>query len=119
VRPTPRLAALPARDLPGGLRVAEATGWNARRRGLAGLDAIGPDEGLRIHRTRSVHTVGMRFAIDLVWLDGDGSVVRVDREVPPRRMRTCRRARSVVEVAAGRAEAFVTAGVGRPGPAAA
>jgi uncharacterized membrane protein (UPF0127 family) len=115
VRPTPRLAALPARELPSGLRVAEATRWNARRRGLAGLDAIGPDEGLRIHRTRSVHTFGMRFALDLVWLDVRGAVVRVDRDVPARRMRTCLAARSVVEVAAGRADAFLAAGVGRPG----
>jgi uncharacterized membrane protein (UPF0127 family) len=115
VRPTPRLAALPARDLAGGLRVAEAVRWNARRRGLAGLRSIGPDEGLHIHRTRSVHTLGMRFALDLVWLDGGGAVVRVDRDVPPRRLRTCLRARSVLEVPAGRADAFLAAWLGGPG----
>jgi uncharacterized membrane protein (UPF0127 family) len=54
----------------------------------------------------------MRFALDLVWLGADGAVVRVDRAVPPRRMRTCLRARSVVEVAAGRADAFLAAGLG-------
>jgi uncharacterized membrane protein (UPF0127 family) len=112
VTPTPRLAALPGRTLAGGLRVAEATRWNARRRGLAGLREIDPGEGLHIHRTRSVHTIGMRFALDLVWLGADGAVVRVDRAVPPRRMRTCLRARSVVEVAAGRADAFLAAGLG-------
>jgi hypothetical protein len=42
-------------------------------------------------------------------------VVRVDRDVPPRRMRTCMRARSVVEVAAGRADAFLAAGLADPG----
>jgi uncharacterized membrane protein (UPF0127 family) len=109
---TPRLAALAGRELPGGLRVAEAVRWNARRRGLAGLGAIGPDEGLHIRATRSVHTMGMRFALDLLWLGAAGELVRVDRAVPPRRVRTCLRARSVVEVAAGRADAFLAAGVG-------
>jgi uncharacterized membrane protein (UPF0127 family) len=47
----------------------------------------------------------MRFALDLVWLDARGAVVRVDRDVPPRRLRACRRARSVVELAAGSAPA--------------
>jgi uncharacterized membrane protein (UPF0127 family) len=104
---TPRLAALPSRRLPGGLVVAEARMRAARLRGLAGLDALGPDEALHLPRTRSVHTFGMRFALDLVWLDRHGGVVRIDRNVAPRRLRTCLRARSVVELAAGRAEAFV------------
>jgi uncharacterized membrane protein (UPF0127 family) len=110
--PTPRLAALAGRALPGGLRVAQARRFGERRRGLAGLDAIDAREALHIPRTRSVHTFGMRFTLDLVWLGRDGAVVRVDRAVPPRRLRTCLRARSVVETAAGRADAFVAAGLG-------
>jgi uncharacterized membrane protein (UPF0127 family) len=43
----------------------------------------------------------MRFALDLVWLDRDGGVVRVDEHVRPGRHRACRAARSVVEVRAG------------------
>jgi uncharacterized protein len=58
-----------------------------------------PPDGLLLPRTRSVHTFGMRFALDLHWLDGDGTVVRIDRAVPPGRIRTCLRARSVLEVA--------------------
>jgi uncharacterized protein len=61
-----------------------------------------PAEGLLLPRTRSVHTFGMRFALDLHWLDGSGEVVRVDRAVPPRRVRTCLRARSVLELPARR-----------------
>jgi uncharacterized protein len=48
---------------------------------------------------RSVHTFGMRFALDLVWLDAGGHVVRVDRAVPPGRIRWCRAAAGgVVEI---------------------
>ncbi len=49
---------------------------------LRGLSATDPGEPLHIPRCRSVHTFGMRFALDLVWLDGGGSIVRVDRAVP-------------------------------------
>jgi uncharacterized membrane protein (UPF0127 family) len=48
--------------------------------------------------TRSIHTFGMRFALDLVWLDGEGRVVRIDRDVRPWRVRGCRAARTVVEL---------------------
>ena len=70
-----------------------------RLRGLALRDRADAFT-LTIPRCRSVHTFGMRFALDLVWLDGDGSVVRLDRAVPPRRVRVCRAARSVVEIPA-------------------
>ena len=114
---TPRLAVLPARTLPDGLRLAVASRFTARLRGLAGLAAIGADEGLELPRCRSVHTVGMRFALDLVWLGADGAVLRVDQGVAPLRMRSCRGAASVVEVAAGRGDAFADA-LGRTATAA-
>jgi uncharacterized membrane protein (UPF0127 family) len=106
-----RLARLPVRELAGGLVVVEATTHLARLRGLAGLDALPPGAGLHLTRCRSVHTLGMRFALDLIWLDGDGALVRVDEGVGRRRHRSARRARSVVEVGAGRAGAFLGAGL--------
>jgi uncharacterized membrane protein (UPF0127 family) len=56
----------------------------------------------------------MRFALDLIWLGKHGQVVRIDRDVPPRRLRTCLRARSVVEANAGQADAFIAAGLAPP-----
>ena len=107
----PRLSSLPADPLGGGLVIVRATTAWSRLRGLAGLDALPPDVGLHLPRCRSVHTFGMRFALDLVWLDRDGTVVRVDAAVARRRHRSARRARSVVEVGAGRADAFLAAGL--------
>jgi hypothetical protein len=107
-----RFEGLPVRTLPGGLAVIEAETHRSRRRGLSRLDALDPDDGLHIPATPSIHMFGMRFALDLIWLDGDGAIVRVDYDVQPRRFRTCTRARSVIEVNAGRADAFVAAGVG-------
>lgn len=72
-----------------------------RLRGLAWRQRGRAPDALLLPRTRSVHTFGMRFALDLYWLDRSGAVIRVDRGVPPRRLRTCRTAAAVVEVPAG------------------
>ena len=72
-------------------------GLLARARGLA---FSAEPRVLLLHRCRSVHTFGMRYALDLYWLRG-ARIVRVDYDVPPGRVRTCLRARSVLEVPAG------------------
>ena len=76
----------------------------------------GPDDrrcrratGCGSSRCNSIHTFGMRFALDLVWLGRDGRVLRVDHGVAPWRMKLCVRARSVVETAAGGGDAFAAA----------
>jgi len=107
----PRLDALPARELPGGLRVARAERRADRMRGLARLDAMPASYALHLPRCRSVHTFAMRFPLDLIWLGRDGRPVRIDRAVSPNRIRTCLRARSVVEVSAGAAGDFLAAGL--------
>ncbi len=108
----PRLDGLPSRELPSGLRVAEATTRKVRRKGLGGLDELPRELALHFPRCRQIHTVTMRFPLDLIWLGKHGDVVRVDRDVPRWRLKTCLRARSVVEAGAGTADAFIAAGVG-------
>jgi uncharacterized membrane protein (UPF0127 family) len=105
-----RFAALPRRRLQNGLVIIEAQTHRSRRRGLSRLDALAPDHALHIPGTAAVHTFGMRFALDLIWLAKDGTMVRVDRGVAPGRMKACRKARSVIETGAGQAEAFLAAG---------
>ena len=65
--------------------------------GLALRGAGGTPVSLHIPRCRSVHTFGMRYALDLIWLDELNRIVRLDRAVPPSRIRSCREASSVVE----------------------
>lgn len=76
-----------------------AAGRRARLLGLA-LMREPPPGALLLPRTRSVHTFGMRFDLDLLWLDGEGRAVRVDRRVRPGRVRNCRAARAVCEIPA-------------------
>ena len=112
----PRLDALPGRDLPGGLRVAEARSRAARMKGLARLDDMPETTALHIPKCRSIHTFTMRFPLDLIWLDKRGDIVRVDPSVPPRRMKSCLRARSVIEARGGTADTFLAAGLAVPAP---
>lgn len=91
-----------------GWRIAAARGPLARARGLLGRRGLPARHGLWL-RTRSVHTIGMRFTLDLVWVDRDGAVVRVDADVPPGRVRTCLAASGVIELAAGGGAALAEA----------
>jgi uncharacterized membrane protein (UPF0127 family) len=101
-----RLARLPRRELEGGLIMLEACDRRSRLLGLAGLAELPGDMGL-ILPVASIHTVGLRFPLDLIWCDGEDRVIRVDRRVPPRRIRICRGARSVIEVNADHADRFL------------
>lgn len=76
-----------------------ATDRRARARGLLGRDGI--DGALLLRRTGSVHTVGMRFAIDVALCTADLEVVAV-RTLPPGRLTLPRSGvRAVVEAEAG------------------
>jgi uncharacterized membrane protein (UPF0127 family) len=94
-----RLRHLPSTTILG-FTVPVATRLGSRLLGLALLDRERGGEGLLIPNCRSVHTVGMRFAIDLVFLAADGRVIELRREVPPGRLVRCRAAESVLELPA-------------------
>ncbi|MES2222300.1 MAG: DUF192 domain-containing protein [Acidobacteriota bacterium] len=84
-----------------GERVGTADSGGARRKGLLGRDGLAAGEGLWIVPCESVHTVGMRFAIDLVYVDRKMRVRKVRSGVPPWRMSACFSAHSVIELADG------------------
>ena len=67
-------------------------------RGLAFRAREEAGAGLLIPRCASVHTFGMRFALDVYFLDRDGRVLAVHRRVPPRRVLWHRGARKVLEI---------------------
>lgn len=70
-----------------------------RARGLLGRDGI--DGALLIRSTRSVHTFGMRFTIDVAFLDAELRVVRAVTLRPNRVSPVVRGARHVLEAEAG------------------
>jgi uncharacterized membrane protein (UPF0127 family) len=97
--PARRFRGLPtARIL--GVQLPQATTRRARLLGLAHLhrEAAGP--GLLLARCRSIHTFGMRFPIDVLFLDADGRVLERREAVGPRRFLGCRSAVAVAELPA-------------------
>lgn len=102
-----RLTRLPT-GLVLGRRVPVAVGRRARLLGLAGLERRWAGDGLLIPSCRSVHTFGMRFALDLVFLDADLRPVSVRRAVRPGRIAFSARARAVLEIPAADATASRT-----------
>jgi uncharacterized protein len=72
-----------------------------RRKGLLGRKMLSAGQGLWIVPCEAVHTFGMQFPIDLVYLDRDGRVKKVRSDVPPWRLSVCLSAHSVLELASG------------------
>jgi len=92
-----RLRRLPIESVCG-RSVRVACGLRSRLLGLSRLDCDEAGPGLLIPRCSSVHTFGMRFPLDLVFLDRDSRPCSIRREVPPRRFAWDRRARAVLEL---------------------
>ena len=78
------------------------TPW-LRLRGLLGRRSLGPDEGVLLRPAASIHMFFMRFAIDAVFLDADGVVLRIAAGVRPWRVAAKRGAKAVLEIAEGEA----------------
>jgi uncharacterized protein len=83
-----------------GREVRVARGLPARLLGLALLSRRRAGPGLLIPRCRAVHTIGMRFPLDLVFLDARHRPVRVLPGVGPWRLAACPQAWAVLELPA-------------------
>ena len=59
------------------LSVEIARSWWARFKGLMLRAPLDEGRGLYLEKTNSIHMCFMRFAIDAVYFDGDGRVVKV------------------------------------------
>lgn len=68
------------------LQIEIANGFWSRFRGLMLTPALAPDRALLITRCPSVHTLFMRYALDLAYFDDDGRVVRLVERLRPWRV---------------------------------
>lgn len=76
--------------------------WS-RLRGLLGRAPLNVERGeaLWLVPCGSVHTIGMRYPLDLVFLDRSGGVIDCQEHVEPWRMRRARGAHQTIEFASG------------------
>lgn len=85
-------------------RVRIARTFRQRLRGLLGTRRLESEEGLMLSPGGSVHTFGMRYRIDVAFLDRQLKILRVTPQLCP--WRICRapaRTRHVLELPAGTA----------------
>src|SRR5438874_9604737 len=88
---------------------ADVANTSAKRRtGLLKHTKLDPGEGLWIAPCESVHSFGMKFAIDVVYLDRKKRVRKIRKEMVPWRVSACLTAHSVLELPVGVIEASQT-----------
>jgi uncharacterized membrane protein (UPF0127 family) len=85
-----------------GKRVEVADNFWTRFRGLMLRGGLEPDGGLVIEPCSSIHTMWMRFPIDVLYMDKEHRVVRADAAMPPWRIGPLRPgSHYVIELPAG------------------
>jgi len=90
-------------------RVRRADHPWSRMVGLLGRRRLGEDEGLLLAPCRSIHTLLMRFPIDVLYLDREHVVVKTAPALRPFRFSACLRGgHSTLELASGAIEASGT-----------
>lgn len=82
-------------------RALVADSSQTRRTGLLNHTRLETGEGLWIVPCEGVHTFGMKFPIDVVFINKKHAVVKIRRNMAQRRVAFCLRAHSVLEVPVG------------------
>ncbi len=80
-----------------------------RKTGLLKHHRLEQGEGLWITPCEGVHTVGMKFSIDVLFLDKKRKVVKIRAAMPQWRMAACLWSHSVLELPSGMAKATKSA----------
>ncbi|MFM0718553.1 DUF192 domain-containing protein [Paraburkholderia strydomiana] len=96
-----KAARLHVRGRDSGVEVSITETTRERLRGLLTRDHLAPGEALLLERCGSVHTFGMRFAIDVVFVDRHRRIVAIHRDVPRCRVLFNLRATLTLEMPAG------------------
>ena len=81
----------------------------SRRTGLLGRDGLGENAVLAIAPSNAVHTIGMRFPIDLLFINRAGCVTKRVQRLRPGRIAASLSAFAVLEFAAGHPAVAATA----------
>ncbi len=98
----------PSRETTLADRALIADSSKTRKIGLLKHNQLEPGEGLWITPCEGVHTVGMKFPIDVLFLDKRRKVVKIRAGMPRWRMAACLWAHSVLELPSGTAAATQT-----------
>ncbi|MGE5820484.1 MAG: DUF192 domain-containing protein [Deltaproteobacteria bacterium] len=83
-------------------KVRKADNFITRLVGLLKRNHLGPEEALWLTPSKGIHTIGMRFPIDVVFLDKENNVLGITSGMAPYRISGVRlRGYSVLELPTG------------------
>jgi hypothetical protein len=74
-----------------GLRVVPADTWRMRLKGLLGNVGMRREDGVWLMPSRGIHTFGMRFPVDLIYLNSANRVIHLVERLRPFRISPIRR----------------------------
>lgn len=89
--------------------VSVADSFLTRLKGLLATKQLETGKGLVIRPCSSIHTVGMNYDIDVVFVGSDDNVLKVVSNMPANRFSLCRKSSYVVELPAGTIKSSGTA----------
>jgi len=87
-----------------GSRIKLADGFLVRLKGLLGRRGLSEGEGMLLSPCSSIHCFGMKFPIDVIFLDRNYNIVDLKRDMRPGSHASCKKARYVLELKAGEIE---------------
>jgi len=85
-------------------RVLVANSFLRRLIGLLNKSSLEPSEGMFFYKAPAIHTIGMRFPIDILFLDASRCVVKVLQQVKPNRILPYIKSQYTIELSAGQSE---------------
>lgn len=83
------------------LELILATSFWQRLRGLLWRAPLNVNQGLCLMPCKAIHTFGMAYALDIIFLDSNFNLCRQINNLPPNRYAYCQHAVMVIELPAG------------------
>ncbi|MPM34201.1 hypothetical protein SDC9_80783 [bioreactor metagenome] len=80
-----------------------ADSFFGRLRGLLGTKTLALGEGLVIQPCSSIHTIGMAYNIDVLFIDKNDCIAKIAADIGPGRMAACSGSAYVIELPGGTA----------------
>lgn len=87
-----------------GLCLDVASGFWSRLKGLLGRSDLAEDRGILIYPCNRVHTIGMKFSIDVIFLSKTGEILKIVSDLQPCKQAGSKGGYFVIELASGVAE---------------
>ena len=82
-------------------RVRIPKGFYHKAKGLLGEKRLEKDTGMLFTNCNSIHMMGMRYSLDLVFMSKEGFVLKCQENIPPWRIAWCLKSFMTLELAAG------------------